>query len=624
MGFDYPKHLWLLTLIAPVVLFYFLKLRRQRTVVPSLLLWSRVLNDQRVNSPFQKFKRHLLLLLQILILAALVLAASAPFIMGGASSAKRIPIIIDNSASMAALAPGGGPSRLERAKKMVRKMINEKRAGTEFALISFADTARSECGFTNNANVILDALDHIKTKDVPSNIEDAMRIAMAMARDHHFEEAELFSDGNFPASAHVGLSFKLNYHKITDKTTNLGITALVAKCSDNNEWTVFVEIGGTKSDLNAMLVLKRNGKKIGEEPCSTGPDASARVEFQTPGKESSVLEVDLLPSGEDALASDNMAYLTLPVARPLNVAIDSELRPVYLAVRGVDGVVLLPWKKGDPPPAAADLIMASSQVPQNSAKVVVYFGTVPEQLRGVLEIAPRNETVVDWRRDAPLLRHANLAEVSCLDGGKFLHGASEHELDNLGYETLVYGEDGPLMLMKNDAGNIEYDFLLRLGRSTLTYRIAFPIMMKNICEIARIKAGLASAAADKTGVLPDIRLASAEKCQIVAPDGTSSAERSARNGLLVGVPAPLAGEYVVAARGKTVAKIGVALLNPRETSLAGIDKISFNEVKVTAGSPSASVPKTLWKYLAIAALIILFWEWWIFNQANRGSRLEQK
>ena len=592
--------------------------------MPSLLLWSRVLNDQRVNSPFQKFKRHLLLLLQILALAALVLAASAPFIMGGVSAAKRIPIIIDTSASMAALAPGGGLSRLERAKNMARKMIEGKRSGTEFALISFADTAHAECGFTTNANVLLDALDRVKAKDVPSNIEDAMRIAMAMARDHHFEEAELFSDGNFPASARVGLSFKLNYHKISDDAPNLGITALAAKRSENDEWTVFVEIGGTKSDLKAMLVLKRNGEKIGEEPCSTGPDSSARVEFQIPGKEASGLEVSLVPSGEDALASDNVAYLELPVARPLNVAVAPELRAVSLALRGVDGVVLLPWKKGAPPPSAVDLIITDTPVTQDVPGTVVNFGFVPDQLRDVLAITPRNEVVVDWRRDAPLLRHVNLAELSLFDGGKFLKGASERDLDNLGYETLVYGDGGPLVLMKDDGGNIEYDFLMRLTRSTLTYRIAFPIMMKNICEIARLKAGLASVTANKTGVLPDIRLAPNEKCQVVAPDGTGSTETTAFDGLLVGIPAPLAGEYVVAAKGETAAKIGVALLNPSETSLAGTDKIEFNEVKVAAGASTASVPKTLWRYLAIAAMIMLFLEWWVFNQANRGSRLEQK
>ena len=66
---------WLFALLIPLILFYFLKLKRPRQVISSLALWRQVLSDQRVNSPFQRFKRNLLLLLQILLLVLLVLLA---------------------------------------------------------------------------------------------------------------------------------------------------------------------------------------------------------------------------------------------------------------------------------------------------------------------------------------------------------------------------------------------------------------------------------------------------------------------------------------------------------------------------------------------------------------------
>src|ERR1700754_2559559 len=78
---------WLLLLTIPVVVFYFLKLRRPRQVIPSLVLWRQVLADQRVNSPFQRFKRNILLLLQLLLLALLVLAAMQPVLRRGGSAA---------------------------------------------------------------------------------------------------------------------------------------------------------------------------------------------------------------------------------------------------------------------------------------------------------------------------------------------------------------------------------------------------------------------------------------------------------------------------------------------------------------------------------------------------------
>src|SRR5882757_4116779 len=106
---------WLFLLTIPLVVFYFLKLRRPRQVIPSLVLWRQVMADQRVNAPFQQFKRNLLLLLQILLLSLLLLAAMQAFLRREASRAQRLPVLIDVSASMAALDVPGGVSRLDAA-----------------------------------------------------------------------------------------------------------------------------------------------------------------------------------------------------------------------------------------------------------------------------------------------------------------------------------------------------------------------------------------------------------------------------------------------------------------------------------------------------------------------------
>src|SRR3954452_17525294 len=115
---------WLFLLAIPLVVFYFLKLRRPRHVVPSLVLWRQVLADQRVNSPFQRFKRNILLLLQILLLLLLILAAMQPILRGYVSGTTRLPVLIDVSASMAALDKSGGQSRLDAPKAKVRELID--------------------------------------------------------------------------------------------------------------------------------------------------------------------------------------------------------------------------------------------------------------------------------------------------------------------------------------------------------------------------------------------------------------------------------------------------------------------------------------------------------------------
>ena len=112
-GFTAPLNALLLLLLIPVVVMYFLKLKRSRKEIPSLLLWQQVIADQRVNAPFQKFKRNLMLWLQLLLLTLLALAAAQPFIRGRDTLSKNLPILIDCSASMGAIDAKTQKTRLE-------------------------------------------------------------------------------------------------------------------------------------------------------------------------------------------------------------------------------------------------------------------------------------------------------------------------------------------------------------------------------------------------------------------------------------------------------------------------------------------------------------------------------
>jgi hypothetical protein len=76
---------------------------------------------------------------------------------------------------------------------------------------------------------------------------------------------------------------------------------------------------------------------------------------------------------------------------------------------------------------------------------------------------------------------------------------------NLGFEILADAPKGPLILARLDeksggAGRIH--FLFHPDRSTLPYRVAFPILMSNLVSLAQRMAGLSEASALSTGVLP--------------------------------------------------------------------------------------------------------------------------
>ena len=265
MNFNIPAAAWYFLLIIPLVIFYFLKLRRQRMEIPSLLLWQQVLEDSRVNSPFQRFKKNILLLIQLLILCLIVFAAMDPFTIGSSSGAK-LPILVDCSASMSAK-NDSGKSRMDLVKEKLTELIENKREEQEFSIISFSNTARRVCSFTSKRQILLDAVKKLKVEDVPGNFEDALRLTQAMTKSSQFGEVLLYSDGNISDVPTFNLSFKLNYQKIKEeRLPNIGITKMSAVRSGESSWMIFIQIDMNEFfEGNAELQIYQNDDKIGSD-----------------------------------------------------------------------------------------------------------------------------------------------------------------------------------------------------------------------------------------------------------------------------------------------------------------------------------------------------------------------
>src|SRR5438876_10145115 len=114
MNFLSPFALLLGTLTVPLLLLYFLKVRRRQLPVSSLLLWEAALRDREASTFFQRLQRDPLLILQLLALLALTLALARPTVTVLGDGARKVVVVLDNSASMKAR--DVSPSRFDRAK----------------------------------------------------------------------------------------------------------------------------------------------------------------------------------------------------------------------------------------------------------------------------------------------------------------------------------------------------------------------------------------------------------------------------------------------------------------------------------------------------------------------------
>ncbi len=619
LGFYALSAAWLFFLLAPLILFYFLKLKRPRLEIPSLVLWRRVLEDRRVNSPFQRFKRNILLFIQIALLTVLVLAAMQPFFRRRPSRTHRLPVLIDCSASMGALDAEGKKSRLDEARKKAGKLIQDLLPDQQLCIISFADTARKRTGFTNNKRILAEALAAIEVEDVASNTEDALRMAQALARSFSFDEVLLLSDGNFPAQANFELSFNLNYQRTAPAGPNLGITSLNARRSSDDSWDLFVQVEGSPAAAgSARLEISRDGDVIGSEDIVITNDSSEKVVVRVRAPKAAGLKATLIPDGFDSLAADNAAYLDLPAARPLWVYVPESLPAYRHALSSIRGVRVFTGE--DPGDSSYDLVITDRESDLAlEATTCLTVGIVPPDLAKSIRIERTASEVVDWERNSSLLRHVEMRDVLLLDNPASSAGTQEANYENMGYEILAHGHRGPLVLQRRQGGRSSFHMMFHTDRSTLPYRVGFPILVSNLVEIAMRQAGVAEIPATRTGVLPPLTLVPDSVYTIDGPDGASVERTTDAAGRLSGVSCARVGVYTVSTGGAVKARLGAGLLSARETALAGQEEIQFNEdLSVAASSETLKTERPLWSTLAFIAFFILLGEWWYFQRKSGG------
>ena len=123
MHFLNASALYLLVFIPLVASLHFLKLRRKRHVVPSVMFWLEAVEDMKANVPFQRIRNFLPLILQLLFLSLAVGTIARPAFRSYSALFGQTVLILENSASMQSTELG--KSRFEIAKKRALELINQ-------------------------------------------------------------------------------------------------------------------------------------------------------------------------------------------------------------------------------------------------------------------------------------------------------------------------------------------------------------------------------------------------------------------------------------------------------------------------------------------------------------------
>lgn len=301
MGVTNLWPLFLLLTIPPVIMLYILKRKYKEEIISSSLLWKEVYKNTRANTPWEKFKKNILLLLQIIIILSVILALMSPFISIGGRSYKNVIIVIDNTASMNTIYNDSN-SRLEQGKTLAKEYLNSTKEGTNTYIISYDGTSNLLLNGDFNKYNATSIIDKISTSYSSGDISDVVSFVKAIGDGVGEEyEALIFTDKQVAISDINGRIVYLG---------NSGLNASVDNVSHkfvDDKVKVIANVTNNGDSLYEGDFSLYNGEELAAvEGVSLQVGESKTLSFELDSLNSNYLKGEL--SRKDILMEDNTYY----------------------------------------------------------------------------------------------------------------------------------------------------------------------------------------------------------------------------------------------------------------------------------------------------------------------------
>ncbi len=602
MSFLNPWAFAWLGLAAPVIALYFLKLKRKKVKVPSTWLWERSLSDLRVNAPFQKLRKSILLFLQLLLIALGALALTQPTGRAASPDERRVVLLIDRSASMQM--KDVAPSRLDKAKELAKQIAGECGPREEIMVIAFSNRAQVMSPFTANRTSIERAIDAIQPVDSVTRIQEAYRIAASAVEGVKRREIVILSDGRFEAIQSAS-DAPVRYVPVGVKARNAAITAIDVRkpAQAGTPWTVFAQIDlfhDQQVEFNVELYV--NGALKSVKKVTAPPNASAPVIFEVTKPEPDVVQVNL--DYPDDLDVDNRAWFVVrrdPAKVLLATTGNFFLEKALVHGKDVDVFRTEDFTKaslGDYEVVVLDCVMPDV-LPEGRYLI---FGGVPKwegiEVKGELAQPP----VLDWNRRHPVTRMVNLSEL-------FIKSSPKVTLP--GYATaLVETADAPLIFVWEKGRTRAVVITFKLLESDWPLRLSFPLFLVNALDWLREDAK----EQPKPGEPLRLELSEKEKeLEVVGPTGTKVRLTGEPGRDVVYGDTDRVGLYSVM-RGDKTHPVAINLIDPQESRGEVAKEIRVGQGTVSRSGAPPRPAQPYWRWLAAGVLAILLAEWFVYHR----------
>lgn len=624
MSFLSPVALFGLLLAVPIILMYMLRLRRREQVVSSTFLWQQVLQDQEANTPWQRLRRNLLLLLQLLILAALILALARPFVLVPAISAARVAIVLDASVSMAATDGLNGDTRFTDAQRAAIDVIESLSSDSEVTVLRAAQTPDILAPYTSDRNTAIAAIRTARPSAGETDWLSALTLASAGATGEADFTMVVITDGGLTGLeglSESALPGKVRVIPVGTASDNLALTALATRALPGGEPQLFAQITNNGvSDAEVILSLRADADPVPlvSERYTVPAGTSLPITSTAPLPDGvQVLSASITTTvnsvSADLLTVDNTAYAVIQESEARTVLLVTE-ENLFLeqALATLPGVRAFKAPPGRPLPAQPfDLTIFDRTLPTALPAGDVLFIAPPGSVSGLFGVevdevgavgrlvgleGDERLTFVDLEA-VSVLKYRPLADVEWAD-------------------ALISANGVPLMIAGEREGRRVGIFAFALADSDLPLQIAFPVLMANLVDWFTPQGALSDTAisvGQPEVIRPPL---DAEAVRVTAPDGTTR-ELPIESGEVLYTDTAQIGIYgVEILRGGAVIlteSFAVNLFSPAESDITP-RPATLNGQALTVNTADEQGQWEFWPLLALIALFILLLEWNIYHR----------
>ncbi len=629
MSLANPAALAWLLLAAPVVVFYVLKIRLRRVPVSTVLFWRQIFDEKRPRSLWQRLRHLVSLLVQLALLVLLAGALAEPFFSWEALSARRVILVLDDSASMNAT--DVTPSRLARAKEEAGRVVDGLRFRDEMAIVTAGTQPRVVCGLTGHHKTLREALDGVAPGEGPTRLADAVAVARRLgAEGAGGKESRIVvvTDGCSEDAVKLAGGENVRFIAVGGKAANVGITRFQVRRStiDPIGYEILAEVTNLSDEPTGdfRLAVALNGNPVDIKPLKLAANGKWGEVIESTTADGGLLTAELVVKGEkgdlpypDALAADNKAVAVLPKREPVPVHMTSPAGNLFLQkVLEANPLVRLTTSRELPAefPAGAVVVLhraVPAKLPPGRVLVVDPAGDCDLWKLGD---KLQNPIVTQQDKDSPLMAHVRLDNVLMPEAHRlaFTPAARTPQVlaGAVGGEplfALIDRPEGPVVVLT-----------VNLDQGDLPFRTAFPILAMNTLGFFTGQSELRESLPAGSTAEIDLPAGAAGAGEFVlrSPDGTTRKLPPGGSKVTVG-PFDRCGVWAVApdAPGAApVAEFAVNLMSKAESDLRPPEGLPAVPTAAEAGLVGGFFGRPVWWYLAGLAWALAAAEWYLYQR----------